>query len=81
MLDTSAIGDVIASSILDLEETYPEGRVRSVVLVVEVDDGRPVTKWEVYGDDRPWVRRTVLEMGLGQLDVEAFETEPHADED
>jgi hypothetical protein len=81
MLDTSAIGDVIASSILDLEETYPDGRVRSVGLVIEVDDGHPVTQWEVYGDDRPWVRRTVLEMGLGQLDVEAFEVEPHKDED
>jgi hypothetical protein len=69
MLDTSAIGDVIASSILDLEQIYPDGRVRSVALIVEVDDGSPLTEWEIYGDDRPWVNRTILEMGLGQLDV------------
>lgn len=73
MLDTSAIGDLIATAMLELESAHPEGRVRSVALVVEVDDGEPITQWSIHGDDRPWMRRTVLEMGLGQLDVEAIE--------
>jgi phage/plasmid-associated DNA primase len=82
MLDTSAIGDLIASSMLELEERYPEGRVRSVVLVAEVDDGRQPSQWSVHGpDDRRWLTRVVLEMALGQLDVESLEVLDLSDED
>jgi hypothetical protein len=56
---------------LELEERYAEGRVRSVVLVAEVDDGRRPTQWSVHGpDDRRWLTQVVLEMALGQLEVE-----------
>lgn len=83
MLDTSAIGDLVADTMQTLNEQYPEGRVRSVSLVVEVDDGGSPTKWSVHGpDDRRWLTRVVLEMGLGQLDIDAEELirEEHGDE-
>lgn len=71
MLDTTMLGNTVVEAMNELGDEFSEGVVRSVAIVVEVDDGSKPTLWRVYGDDRKWLQRIHLEMGLGQVDVEA----------
>lgn len=70
MHSAQEVGDLALDAMRDLEADFPEGKVRSVAIVVEMDTGEKPTTWSVYSsDDRLWYTRVVLEMGLGSLDI------------